>query len=129
MDIDECLAHACELVPGLLHGALALLPEGYLIGSLGAGGAFSREPLVRFAARCFKGFDGGPSASARKTSFVEHVLVGREELVTLSQSARYPRLALVIVCSSEPNLAFVIAGSRQALRRLEDGVDLEAWEL
>lgn len=50
MNVDAALARACELVPGLLHGVLAALPEGLLIGGVGDVSAFEREPLIRCAA-------------------------------------------------------------------------------
>lgn len=128
MNLDECLARACEPVPGLLHGALALLPEGLLIGRVGEGRAFDREPLVRSAVRCLSASDAAPEPPETE-KFVEHVFVSREELVTILQGHRYPRLALVLVCSAEANLAFVLSLSRRALRQFEAAVDGADWEL
>ncbi len=127
MNLDESLARACEPVPGLLQGALALLPEGLLIGGLGEGGAFDREPLVRSAARCFSGA-GFRSLDGGLDSLVEHVFVSRERLVVLSRGQRQPRLVLILVCSAEPNLAFVMNSARQALRSIESLIDLAIWE-
>ena len=126
--IQECLAEACETVPGLKYGALALLPEGLLVGGVGPGGAFDHEPLVRSAARCLAG-NTLTAAMEDEMTFVEHVFVSREEVVLILQGRRYPRLALVLVCSLEPNLAFVLTSTRGALRALEATVDLAAWEL
>jgi hypothetical protein len=128
MTLEQCLARACEPVPGLLYGALALLPEGLLVGGVGRGGAFDHEPLVRSAARCLAGNALGSFADGGLT-FVEHLFVSREELVLIVQGRRYARLALVLVCSTEPNLAFVLSSTRGALQTLEATVDLAAWEL
>ncbi|HEX2870044.1 MAG TPA: hypothetical protein VHP33_02285 [Polyangiaceae bacterium] len=129
MSLQECLEQACQTVPGLKQGALALLPEGLLVGGVGPGGAFDHEPLVRSAARCLAGNALTGADDDDELSFVEHVFVGREEVVLILQGRRYPRLALVLVCSLEPNLAFVLTSTRGALRALEATVDLAAWEL
>lgn len=128
MSLQECLEQACQTVPGLKHGALALLPEGLLVGGVGPGGAFDHEPLVRSAARCLAG-NTLTTDDSDELTFIEHVFVGREEVVLILQGRRYPRLALVLVCSLEPNLAFVLTSTRGALRALEATVDLAAWEL
>lgn len=128
MILEECLTQACETVPGLKYGALALLPEGLLVGGVGPGGAFDHEPLVRSAARCLAGNTLNTAPDGGST-FVEHVFVGKEELVLILQGRRYPRLALVLVCSPEPNLAFILTSTRGALKALEATVDLAAWEL
>lgn len=128
MNLDECLAQACEQVPGLLQGALALLPEGLLLGGVGQGKAFDREPLVRAAARCLGRSLNAPADEAR-SSFVEHVFVGPRELCVIARGNRYPRLALALSCSTEANLAFVMSASRTALRSLEARVNLEGLGL
>ena len=129
MNLDECLAQACETVPGMVHGALALLPEGLLLGGTGEGGAFDREPLVRSAARCLAGNTLAPDPEAARSTFVEHLFVSKEELVVILQGRRYPRLALTLVCAPEANLAFVLTSTRSALKKLEAAIDLAAWEL
>lgn len=111
----------------MLHGALALLPEGLLIGGVGEGKSFDREPLVRSAVRCLSG--NGIALEPSSPTFVEHVFVSREELVVILQGQRYPRLALALVCSPEPNLAFVLSLTRRALQALEASIDLAALEL
>lgn len=128
MNLDECLAQACEQVPGLLQGALALLPEGLLLSGIGQGKAFDREPLVRSAARCL-GRSANASADEAESSFVEHVFVGPRELYVIARGNRYPRLALALSCSTEANLAFVMSASRAALRKLEASVNLEGLGL
>jgi hypothetical protein len=127
MNLDECLAVACEQVPGLLQGALALLPEGLLLGGVGQGRGFDREPLVRSAARCLGG--GKTSPEEAQSTFVEHVFVSPRELYVIVRGQRYPRLALALACSTEANLAFVMSASRSALRKLEANVDLEGLGL
>jgi len=124
MNLDESLAQACEQVPGLLQGALALLPEGLLLGGVGPGKSFDREPLVRAAARCLR--SGASIVPAEEQStFVEHVFVGTRELYVIARGQRYPRLALALSCSTESNLAFIMSASRSALRKVEAAVNLE----
>lgn len=121
MNLDECLTRACEQIPGLSQGALALLPEGILVAGVGAGSSFEREPLVRSAARCFA---HGPDHGAAGPAFVEHVLVSGQEVVVVAQGRRYRRLALALSCRSETNLAFVLSASRAALREVEATIDV-----
>lgn len=99
------------------------MPEGLLIGGVGAGSTFEREPLVRSAARCLttSGEAGG--------AFVEHVFVSRHELVVIARGKRYPRLALALSCSTDANLAFVMTASRAALRELEATIDVRGLEI
>lgn len=121
MNLDLCLARACEPVPGLLQGALALLPEGLLIGGVGAGSMFEREPLARSAARCLN--TNVPRGGCERC-FIEHVLVGADQLVVILQGHRYPQLALTLLCSGSANLSFVLSLSRTALHSIEANVDL-----
>lgn len=123
-DLDACLARACEPVPGLVHGALALLPEGLLIGSVGAGNVFEREPLARSAARSL-----AERPLAQGPPFVEHVLVSPEELVIILRGRRYPQLALALSCNGGANLTFVVKLSRRALQTVEASAELALWEL
>src|SRR5262245_1411193 len=102
MNLDECVARACEPVPGLLHGALALLPEGLLIGGVGEGGIFEREPLACSAARCLA--RALPPRVTSQEPFVEHVFVSMGELVVILRGQRYPQLALALVCGGGANL-------------------------
>jgi hypothetical protein len=129
MNFDEQIARACEPVPGLLHGALALLPEGLMIGGVGQGGSFNREPLARSATRCLAHYLTASRPTADAALFVEHLFVGREELVVILQGRRYPQLALALRCTAEPNLAFVRSLSRTALDCIEATVDLAVWGL
>lgn len=125
--LDEALGSACESVPGVRIGALALLPEGLLIGGIGAGTALDREPLVRSAVRCL----GTSSALARTArgaaEFVEFAFVSEEQLVIILRGLVRSRLALVLVCTRESNLAFVLGATRQALNVIETTTDLAEW--
>jgi hypothetical protein len=129
MTLDECLALACEQVPGLHQGALALLPEGLLIGGVGVGSSFEREPLVRSAARCLAANAERAGALEGESPFIEHVFVSLHELVVIARGKRYPRLALALSCSMETNLAFVLSASRAALRELEATIDVQGLEI
>ena len=125
--MEQSVASACDAVPGLLNGALVMLPEGLLIAGVGEGGAFDREPLLRSAARCLARAPGGsPQAAA---AFVECAFVSEGELVVMMLSRRYSSVALVVVCNREPNLALVLSSARQALRNIESSVDLTPWEV
>lgn len=123
LSLEECVANACQEVPGLQQGALALLPEGLLIGGVGSGGTFEREPLVRSAARCLG------SSTAGVMPFLEHLFVSSEQFVVILRGHRYPRLALALLCTTQSNPAFVMSSSRNALHLLEGTIDLGAWEL
>jgi len=127
MNLDACIARACEPVPGLVRGALALLPEGLLIGSVGEGNVFESEPLARSAARCLA--QAPPLDQARAQPFVEHVFVSPYELVVILRGQRYPQLALALTCNNGPNLTFVLSLSRMALHSIEATADLALWEL
>ena len=112
-----------------MNGALVLLPEGLLIGGVGAGGAFDREPLVRSAARCL-GSASTPAKPAKGASeFVEYAFVSDDQLVVILRGQLHARVALVLVCSREPNLALVLSTTRQALHTIETTVDLAEWEV
>jgi hypothetical protein len=129
LHLGECVAGACAPVPGLREAALAWLPEGLLLGGVGEGRAFDREPLVRCAARALCGGTVKSSLSTHLTTFVEHLFVGHGELVVILRGVRYPRLALAISCTNDTNPAFVMSSSRSALRSLETTLDLAAWEV
>lgn len=127
MNVDEAIARACELVPGLVQGALALLPEGLLIGGVGEATAFEHEPLVRSASRCLSACLLAPEGQAPALAFVEFLFVNDEQVLVIQRGRRSARLALAIVCTREPNLAFVLSSTRQAIRAIEGTVDLAAW--
>jgi hypothetical protein len=127
--IDESISGVCAQVPGVQTGALVLLPEGLLIGGIGAGSAFDREPLARSAVRCL-----GPSSVLSRTArgeseFVEYAFVSDEQLIVILRGQLLARVALVLVCTRESNLAFVLSATRQALRVIEATIDLAEWEV
>jgi hypothetical protein len=129
MTIDETISTACDRVPGLVQGALVLLPEGLLIGGIGAGGAFDREPLVRSAARVLAAGLRTPRPAKSTSDFIEYAFVSEEQLVVILRGQHHARIALVLVCTREPNLAFVLSSTRQALNTIESTIDLGEWEI
>ncbi len=126
MTMQSSIADACEAVPGLLSGALVMLPEGLVIAGLGAGGAVDREPLVRSAARCLA--TARPTPGMPVTVFVEYAFVSEDQLVVIERGQRDARVALVVVCNRDANLALVLGSARHALRTIESTLDLSAWE-
>lgn len=128
MIIEQTIERACEAVPGLLNGALALLPEGLLIGGVGRGGAYDREPLVRSAARVL-GSHVSAALAQSPSAFVEYAFVSQDQLVVIERGQTHPRVALVLVCTRESNLALVLGTARQALKTLEQTLDLAEWEV
>ena len=129
LHLGECVAGACVAVPGLQEAALALLPEGLLLGGVGEGRGFDREPLVRCAARSLCGGTVTSTLSTRLTTFVEHLFVAHDQLIVILRGVRYPRVALALSCTKETNPAFVLSSSRSALRALETTLELAAWEV
>jgi len=124
---DEVIAKACEQVPGVRSGALVLLAESVAIGGIGAESAFDREPLVRAAVRCL----GAPNTLIRRsrkaTEFVEYTFVSVEQITVILRGRIQPRLALVLVCTRESNLAFVLTAARLALGEIEGTAELSGW--
>ena len=127
MDPDATLSRACDVIPGLLQGVLVLLPEGLVLGGIGKGGSYDREPLARSAARCLACRLQAPIKGARSLDLVEHLFVCQDELVVILQGRRSPRLALAVTCSRELNLALILTAARRALGTIEASVDLVAW--
>lgn len=121
--IDQLLAEECGAVPGFVEGALALLPEGLLIGSVGFSNGFAGEPLGRAAARCL-----AHRHSRNQLRWTEHAFISAERLIVIQRGHRHIRLALALVCSRDANLQFVIHSTRRALIAVEAELDWEAWE-
>jgi hypothetical protein len=115
--VDDAIARACELVPSLVRCALVLLPEGLLIGGIGADSVLDHEPLIRSA------IGDGPPAR-----FVEYLFVIDDQLVVIQGGRGNTRLALAVVCTREPNLALVLNATRRAVSIIEESLDLRAWE-
>jgi len=129
MDPDAILSRACDVIPGLLQAALVLLPEGLVLGGIGFGGAYDREPLARSAARCLSCRLDEPIIGDRAPQFVEHLFLFHEQLVVILQGRQSPRLALAVSCSRDLNLALSLTAARRALGAIETSVDLLAWGL
>lgn len=130
MNVDAAIACACELVPGLVRCALVLLPEGLLLGGAGDDATLlDLEPLIRSAGRCLA-VRTAPALGGRPPEpFVEYMFVIPDQLVVVQAGRRDARLALVVVCTKEVNLAFVRGVTRSAIRSIEATVDLSAWGL
>jgi hypothetical protein len=126
--VDDAIARACVLVPSLVRCALVLLPEGLLIGGIGADSVLDHEPLIRSAMRCLTvratpAIGDGPPAR-----FVEYLFVIDDQLVVIQGGRGNTRLALAVVCTREPNLALVLNATRRAVSIIEESLDLRAWE-
>lgn len=118
--INRLLSEKCASIPGLVEGALALLPEGILIGSVGLKNSFAGEPLVRAAARCL--------SPAQVAPWTEHTFVSAERLIVIQRGRLHAHLALALICGRDANLQFVIHSTRQALLAVESEFDWGAWE-
>lgn len=117
--IDEVIAEACEQVPGVQNGALVLLAESIAIGGIGASSAFDREPLVRAAVRCLGSSKALGRPSQKALEFVEYAFVSAQQITVIVRGKLQPRIALVLACTRESNLAFVLAAARHALGEIE----------
>ncbi|HEY0255396.1 MAG TPA: hypothetical protein VGC41_27895 [Kofleriaceae bacterium] len=127
MNIDDALTTACERVPGLVHGALVLLPDGFLLGATRGTRMHDLEPVVRSAGKCVAN-SAAPALGGRDIgTFVEYVFVIHDQLVVIQLGRRDPRLALVVVTSTEPNLGFVLNTTRLVVGEVEQTVDLARW--
>jgi hypothetical protein len=129
MSIDDSLASACQVVPGLQSGVLVLLPDGLQMAGVGEGSSFDREPLVRSAARCLTGLRSATPPTKGGSRYVEYAFVSAEQLVVILRGRRFTRLALALACSREPNLAFVLSSTRAAFELIENTVDWSEFEL
>src|SRR5262245_3530583 len=106
MDLDRSVANACQAVPGLVRAALALLPEGFLVGGVGAHSTFEHEPLVRSAKRCLE--VPVQASLVPAVPYVEYLFVIDDQLIAIQRGRKDPRLVLIVACTREPNLAFVL---------------------
>lgn len=132
MKLDEAVARACERVPGLLRGALVLLPDGILLSRVGGESALDLEPLIRAATRCFH--DRvlpvlGALAKWSQQPFLEYLFVIDDQLVVIQGGRRDPRLALAVACTREHTVGFVLTATRLAMIDLEAEIDLSPWGL
>lgn len=124
MQFEESIARACEPVPGLVRAALGLLPEGVLIAGVGAESSFDQEPLIRSATHCLAARNWPATAARVSADLIEYVFVLADQLIVVQGGRQDPRLVLVVVCTREANIAFVLGSTRRALRALEDTVNL-----
>lgn len=128
VDLNEAMAGACSDVPGLVRAALALVPDGLLLGRAGEGSAYDYEPLVRSAAACLS-LRGAPPDEDEPCEFVEYAFVTDDEIIVIEAGRHEPRVALALACRREANLAFVVSSARAALARVERDVDLGAFDV
>src|SRR5437868_10813658 len=123
MKLDEAVALACQRVPGLLRGALVLLPDGIMLSHVGGDSALDLEPLIQAAIRCFH--DRvlpalGAVARWQKQPFLEYLSVIDDQLIVIQGGRRDPRLALAVACTREHTVGVVLTAARLAM------IDLEA---
>jgi hypothetical protein len=127
MDLHDPIERACEGVPGLVRAVLTVLPEGLLIGRAGDASALDHEALIRTAIGCFGG-RAPPALWGRAPSrFVEYLFVVDDFCVAIQGGRRSGRMALIAICTREPNLALILSSTRRALLELEDTLDLAAF--
>lgn len=125
--IEANLESACAQIPGVVSGALVLVSERLLLGSVGAGGALDREPLVRLAARLVS--ERSPlSTPSVGAPFVEYAFVNEDQFVVILRGRRFPELALALACTRDVNLALIMSTTRLALRDIEAKIDSSTWE-
>lgn len=129
MRLEDVVERACERVPGLLRGALVLLPEGFLLAGVGGESALDLEPLIRSASRCLAERKSPALRGRPIQPFAEYLFVTDDQLIVIQGGRRDPRLALAVVCTREHNVGFALAASRLAISDVETGVDLAAWGL
>lgn len=127
MNVNAMLQRTCADVPGLLRGALVLLPDGFHLGSIGAERVLDLEPMIRAAARCLAARPVPVVGDDGAAPFCEYVLVFDDEVLVVQSGRRDPRLALVVACDREPNLALVQQACRVAITAIESSIDLSAW--
>ncbi len=128
MSPDEAIARACDGMPGLVQASLALLPEGLLIGSVGAESAFDSEPIVRAAVRCLLARGLPITKGETVSTFVEYLLLVDDQFVAIQAGRSKPRLALAVLCERSHNVGLVLTAARRAMREIETTIDVTAWE-
>jgi hypothetical protein len=132
MKLDESVARACERIPGMLRGALVLLPDGILLSRIGGESALGLEPLIRAATRCFHERvlpALGTIAKWPQQPVLEYLFVIDDQLVVIQGGRRDPRLALAVACTREHTVGFVLTAVRLAMHDLEEEIDLSPWGL
>lgn len=127
MNLEEAVARACQRVPGMVCGALVLLPDATPIAVVG--NALDLEPLIRSAARCLADADTGVLERWPTRPFVEYLFALDDQLVVIEGGRREPRLALAIACTREHNAGVALTAARRAMIDLEASIDLSALGL
>lgn len=120
MTTNRLLLRACEPIPGLLRGAVLLVPDGIVIAHLGVDRASEVEPLVRATLRCVM-------ARPALGDFVEYTLVSTESILVV-EVGREGRIALAAECSHGANIALVMTATRQAAAVFASEFDIAPWE-
>jgi hypothetical protein len=128
VNIDAVVGRACERVPGMLRGALALVPEGFLLGATPGAHVLDLEPMIRSAARCLAA-PVVPTLRGRTGAFLEHLFVLHDQIFVVQRGRRDARLALAVACTRDHNLGFVLGATRLVMASVEDELDLGAWGL
>ena len=67
--------------------------------------------------------------TASRAGLVEFLFVNDEQVVVVQRARSSTRLALAVVCTREPNLAFVLSSTRRAMHEIEGTIDLAVWEV
>lgn len=133
MKLDDVVARACQQVPGMMRGALVLLPDGILLAGVGGESVLDLEPLIRSASRCFSERVMPALGAAIGTwpaqPFLEYLFVIEDQLVVIQGGRRDPRLALAVACTREHTVGFVLTATRRAMLHLEAEIDLSSWGL
>src|SRR4051812_37659016 len=120
MKLDDVVATVCQRVPGMVRGALVLLPEGILLAGVGAS-ALALEPLIRSASRCFSERvlpALGAVARWPQRPFLEYLSVVDDQLIVIQGGRRDPRLALAVACTREHRVGVVLTATRRAMADL-----------
>jgi hypothetical protein len=127
--LGPAVERACQRVPGVVCGALVLLPEGLLLAGVGGETALDLEPLIRSASRCLASRPAPGLTAQPPEPFVEYLFVIHDQLVVVQRGRREARLALALACTREHNVGFALTAARLAMADVEAEIDLAAWGL
>ena len=118
MTAPDELLQVCDQIPGLLRGAVVLVPEGIVVAHFGTARESDVDPLVRATMRCVK----SPG------NVVEYTLVSTESILVIELVHATTRFALAAECAHGANLALVMTATRHAAAAFEGSFDFTAWE-
>jgi hypothetical protein len=127
MNLDETVARICQSIPGMLRGALVLLPDGILLSRVGGERALDLEPLIRTATRCFHERvlpALGAVGQWPHQPFLEYLFAIDDQLVVIQGGRRDLRLALAVACTREHTVGLVLTATRRAMLDLEAEIAL-----